>query len=78
MSNTAKETTQPTKTLTWREARFWAEVERRVLRYQTRIYKATKDKKKEKVRHAISPFGEKLLVPSVSVGNLGTNWQKRS
>jgi hypothetical protein len=64
MSNTAKETTQPTKTLTWREARFWAEVERRVLRYQTRIYKATKDKKKEKVRHAISPFG--------------TNWQKRS
>ena len=27
----------------------WADVERRVLRYQTRIYKATKENKREKV-----------------------------
>ena len=36
-----------------------------VLRYQTRIYKATKDKKKEKVRHdvALLRFGRKAIVP---------------
>ena len=28
----------------------WTKVERRVLRYQTRIYKATKDKNKRKIR----------------------------
>ena len=43
----------------------WAEVERRVLRYQTRIYKATKDKKKEKVRRIqkrlLKSFDAKLL-----------------
>ena len=35
----------------------WADVERRVLRYQTRIYKATKENKREKVM-PIVPKGE--------------------
>ena len=95
MSNTAKETIQPTRrplvvaaqpsclyssapsgcprvstratssrVKTWATIQ-WAEVERRVLRYQTRIYKATKDKKKEKVRRIqkrlLKSFDAKLL-----------------
>ena len=47
MSNTAKETTQPEEHF-W-ETISWADVELRVLRYQTRIYKAAKDQNKRKI-----------------------------
>ena len=48
MSNTAKETIEPTETSAW-DTISWAEVERRVLRYQTIIYKATKKTKEKKL-----------------------------
>ena len=49
MSKIANETTQPTKAPLWREARYLGRRGERVLRYQTRIYKATKENKREKV-----------------------------
>jgi RNA-directed DNA polymerase len=77
LSNTAKETIEPTETSAW-DTNSWEEVERRVLRYQTRIYKATKDKKKEKVRRIqkrlLKSFDAKLLaVRRVTTDNRGKN-----